>query len=310
MKSVEIEAKQSTVDPVVQAKTCLYTGHRYLVSGDVSMLMGMPHGVVSNYSVSSSQGKLDVPQATNSERDGIYIWDPDIDLNSSELTVCHDDKQNESLFNRCTINSNYMERVQHSLQGPELVTHHGVTRLALSIEVNFTFSTEHYAAQLGVVHLVEATRFLTLEGGKKISLLQTPEPEIPVLFLEDAEDTQAVKHIGTGQSLAEKKDYVYCNTIEQIIPEHYNDNIVETVTVLEQYRSYFMQRATSHNGDKPIWTPVLAPILWGWSIRVGRRVDHEWGILKRKLILPTPGNDGLQMPEWEDNTINCSNIII
>jgi len=204
------------------------------------------------------------------------------------------------------IKSNNIEITRQALEGPQLITDNGDTRLSLSLLIDFTFATANYAAQLAVIHLVEATRFLSLENGKQASLLNTQEQESPVLYLENPADEQALKLIGAPQPLATKQSYSYQLGLEQLIAEQYEGDKVETVTVLEQYRSFVMQRAVPFDESANIWTPIYAPLLWGWSIRVGRRVDGEWGILKRKLILPTPGNDGLQLPEWEDNTSNCS----
>jgi hypothetical protein len=51
-----------------------------------------------------------------------------------------------------------------------------------------------------------------------------------------------------------------------------------------------------------IWVPALTPVMWGWSIRVGRRTDGEWGILRRKLLMPTSLDAGPELPLWQTDT--------
>jgi hypothetical protein len=93
----------------------------------------------------------------------------------------------------------------------------------------------------------------------------------------------------------------YHLTLRQTIPDQYQEKTVESVTVLEQYKSYFMQRERSDSAERVIWTPLLEAVNWGWSIRVGYRADGELGILRRKLMLPAVGNDGLELPQWQTN---------
>lgn len=304
MIQLDFVSNNKTRSQAKQAPSSLYTGHRYKVKSYAANDKHAPHGLVGGYSVSPSQGialSLSAPDI-----ESLYLWDADIDLKSAGLSIANDDNNEDTLAANSRIKSNYIEITHHALDGPQLTSNNGETCLMLSMAVDFTFTTANYAAQLAVIHLVEATRFIKLKNGNSISLLDT-EDEDPVLYLETPLDDQALKLIGSAQDIGDKNHYHYQHTIQQPIPDQFTGQEVESVTVLEQYRSYFMQRATPFDENENIWTPIYAPILWGWSIRVGRRVDDEWGILKRKLIIPIPGNDGLQLPEWETNTIDCSN---
>lgn len=305
MIKLDFVTSSKAINQESQATQKFYTGHQYVASSISTKYMNTPHGIVGDYKISPVQGKAQA--VTMPYSDSIYLWDTDIDLKNAGFSIAEQANFEDTVMATGRIKSNYIEITRQALEGPQLITDNGATRLSLSMFVDFTFATANYAAQLAMVHLVEATRFINLENGRQVSLLDTQEQECPVLYLENPADEQALKLIGTPQPLATKQSYCYQLGIEQNIPEHYEGEKVETVTVLEQYRSFVMQRAVPFDEKANIWTPIYAPLLWGWSIRVGRRVDGEWGILKRKLILPTPGNDGLQLPEWDDNTINCSN---
>ena len=291
-----------------QALANLITGRCYIIDGNHSSGLIASHGIVSDYQVSSAQGKavpLTIPSGHNSLQ-SCFLWDTDLDRKNLDISLLDEENQQTLVLADCAVKNNALEIDNHSLQGPELLTVDGVTRLTLSLQADYQFSSDSFAAQLGMIHLVEATRFIRLEDGREISLLNTHDNEAPVLVVEHPTDEQAVKLLHDTQDLGNKQTYSYHYSIGQDIPEYIDGIEVESVTVLEQYLSYFMQRAIPFDDRQNIWTPIHAPLLWGWSIRVGRRGDEEWGILKRKLILPTAGNDGFQLPEWEYNTAHCS----
>ena len=75
------------------------------------------------------------------------------------------------------------------------------------------------------------------------------------------------------------------------------------MTILEQYQTYFLQRELPFSQDN-IWTPTCAPVSWGWSIRIARRHDGEWGIARQKLLMPALDHNGLALPAWEGNSLN------
>lgn len=47
------------------------------------------------------------------------------------------------------------------------------------------------------------------------------------------------------------------------------------------------------------------PVTWGWSICVAKNGADEWAIVRRKLMLPTVGHEGLQLPHWHNQLIAC-----
>jgi hypothetical protein len=110
----------------------------------------------------------------------------------------------------------------------------------------------------------------------------------------------------SDQALGESQPYRISSTISQAIPEQWHGQAVVDLVVMERYSSYLLQRATLAEDNQTLWTPLYFPISWGWSIRAGRRYDGEWDIMRRKLMLPITGQDGLQFPLWRDNSLQCS----
>jgi len=178
----------------------------------------------------------------------------------------------------------------------------------LSIEPRFaaSYATTQFAAKLGEIRLVEAQRFVTDIAGNRYDLLNTAAADAAVLYLENSDDTQVIRQQSEWQHLGENKDYDFSYRIVQPLPNTVNNLQVHSVTVLEQYTSYFVQRPFTGLGPYSQWVPAYAPITWGWSLRVEHSNDG-WVITRRKLILPVVGSDGWQLPQWQSSTLSYGN---
>jgi hypothetical protein len=291
----------------------IHTGLRYRFECQDLSVFHSVHGVCGDYRISAERGDIQSVAATpaNNNVTECYFWDTDVDLSRLTCDVWQNTSNGPQPLKDYHLKSNRLMMQKTELEGPQIISREENALLTLSPRFDFTFYTDSYAAQLGVINLVQATRFITLDNGNKVPLLDTDNEESAVLYLENPSDDQAIKLVSTPQEISVARQHTYTCTISQHIPAIFNGESVASVTVLEQYWSYLMQRAlpgdNNHN-THDIWIPVYSPVSWGWSIRVGHRTDGEWGILRRKLILPTTGHDGLQLPAWNKNTVDCATL--
>lgn len=186
----------------------------------------------------------------------------------------------------------------------DLVIAEGVDCAVLAITPKFQvrYRALAHAAQLGEIRLVTASRFVTDEKGEQHRLLDTEPAGAPVLFREDGDDNSPVLQRSDWQFQNTEKNYAFDYCIAQPLKRTVQGRQVKTVTVLEQYTSYFMQRALTADPNNAIWVPACAPVLWGWSLRVEPEND-AWVITRRKLVPPVVGSDGLELPHWLDSTL-------
>ena len=241
------------------------------------------NGVIGGYRISLNQGDvLPVSESDNA----YYIWDNDSPLHSPVF-------ENEFQLESVTLNRPSVERVG------------GAYYLVMQPEFQVSFSTATHSARLGEIRLVESERFFTLENGDSLTITDTQEMGAPVLYLQHRDDTAVVRQETDLQLQGTDREYFFGESVSQKIPDYINNVPVASVTVLERFTSYFMQQVLA-TPDQSIWVPVCAPISWGWSIRVGRRYDQEWDILRRKLMLPTVGHDGWEMPTWRSNLVQSA----
>ncbi|RLT94728.1 MAG: hypothetical protein D9N11_15440 [Ketobacter sp.] len=241
------------------------------------------HGVIGGYRISLSQGEvLPVNEADNA----YYIWDNDSPLHSPLF-------ENEFQLESVTLNRPSVARVG------------GACYLVMQPEFQVSFTTATHSARLGEIRLVESERFVTLENGDSLTITDTQEIGAPVLYLQHRDDTAVVRQETDLQLQGTDREYFFGESVSQKVPDYINSVAVSSVTVLERFTSYFMQQVLS-TPEQSIWVPVCAPISWGWSIRVGRRYDQEWDILRRKLMLPTVGHDGWEMPTWRSNLVQSA----
>ncbi len=291
--------------------TTIHAGRRYDVGCQDLSALNSTHGVIGDYRMTIQCGEI-IPITSETSTGKLFecfFWDADIDFTQLQCSLVDDIKNLHLPLQDCKLSTNRLVLKRAELKGPELTGDNGETSLSLSPRFDFTFSTDSFAAQLGVIHLVQSTRFITLEKRKEIHLVDTSNESAPVLYLENPRDEQAIKFVVTQSEAGITREHNFTTTISQPIPDEVDGETVASVTVLEQYHSYFMQCAIPPDDRYNIWIPIYAPIAWGWSIRVGRRTDGDWGILRRKLILPTTGHDGLLLPTWSNNTIACSSFL-
>lgn len=249
---------------------CAYPSERFAHCSD-----DFPEGIIADYSISAESATI---QAASTNAEMLYIY------NGEYLDEFH-------------LQSNQLQLLNAFTDGPQVQQDELSTQLLMQMEFPLQFSTHASAAQLGVVHLVQSQRSLQLQNGEHITLLESKEP---VLYLDQNNHRDGIELI-TEQDERRQSDYHYRLSLHQAIPEIINGIALESLTVLEQYQSYFMQRPLLNN-TSVIWTPLLAPISWGWSIRIGRRADGAWTIVRRKLVLPSVSHDGLLLPLWQSNT--------
>jgi len=240
------------------------------------------NGVVGGFNLSLDSAEL-LPVA---DEGGYYIWDNDNPLYAPAV-------ENEFQLESTTLNRPAVERVG------------GAYFLVLQPEFHVSFSTATHSARLGEIRLLESERFYTMEDGSSITITDTQEIGSPVLYRQTRDDQRVVRQVTDMQLQGTEREYFFGECVNQPIPEQIDGVAVACVTVLEQYTSYFMQQVLSQS-EPSIWVPVCAPISWGWSIRVGRRHDQEWDILRRKLMLPTVGHEGWSMPTWRSNLVHCA----
>ncbi|MEE2733062.1 MAG: hypothetical protein VYA55_19740 [Pseudomonadota bacterium] len=270
-----------TSSKVITRPVTVARGQRLPIGDLDSACLRDVSGVIGDYRISLEQGAV-VP-LTDSDA-AYYIWDNDSPLHTPVF-------ENEFQLEAATLNRPVVERIA------------GESYLVMQPEFHVRFSTATHSARLGEIRLLESERFITLKNGDSLTISDTQEVGAPVLYLQHKEDQAILRQETDLQLQGTDREYFFCESVSQRIPEQVNGVEVSSVTVLERFSSYFMQQVMSVP-DQSIWVPVCAPVAWGWSIRVGRRFDQEWDILRRKLMLPTVGHEGWEMPTW------CSNLAL
>lgn len=296
LKLVETRSVVDATDPGVQQQ--LYTGRRYYIDDDIDR--PLPRGVIGDYRISARRSEIHTPVFDRQGRAMIRFWDSD--LAPSILSPwAPTDRNHRPLPLDSGLKSNTLLLSGSELEGPALDQEQ---RLWMAANFDLNFSTLCDAAQLGVLTLVESQRFLDLEGGERVPLLDTGAQagEPPVLYI-DPQAPALVSPVEAVQPRGESRDYRLSTRVSQPVIRSWQGRAVASVTVLEQYFSYFMQQPDNADGEPQCWLPLHPPVAWGWSIRLGRRVDGEWDILRRKVIRPTIGHEGVHLPVWENNTI-------
>lgn len=239
------------------------------------------HAFIGNYRISTTEATIEPIKTGGSG----FLWDPDA-APGADLAL------------------NEFQLGTTALHGPNIFTSAGGYWLMIEPQFDVRYKSHHYAARLGEIRLVESQRFLTLNNGERITLLDTQTLGKPVLYLQDSEDTAVVRQQSPWQMVGESKAYSFNYRITQALPGQWHGNPVRDVTVLEQYTSFFMEKPLSDPFEHSIWVPTHAAIDWGWSIRVEQK-PTGWAITRRKLMLPTVSNDPWQLPQWQSNTLEC-----
>lgn len=226
-------------------------------------------------------------------------------IHSGELLPARDDGP-AFIWNHpgdLALSENECQLLSASLENLSIEEVIGGSLLAITPSFTLSYKTLAHAAQLGEIRLVAAHRYITdVEGGQH-SLLDTDAADGPVLYLESPEDMAVIRQLTPWQSRNSKRDYCFDYRIGQALLQEWHGVPVSSVTVLEQYTSFFMQRAVSCNPEQTLWVPAYAPITWGWCLRVERE-NGDWVITRRKRVPPVVGHDGWQLPQWRGNTLD------
>jgi len=266
---------------------------------------GIQHGLIGDYQLNLQTAEITPLSGMNDEIVSGYFWDSHCDLEALSLHVEIDRHVNAESIKKYRLDNNRLEIQVAALHGPVIAATGQSALLSLSPHFEVRYSTDAFSAQLSLLHLVQTRRFFTLANGKCLHILDSGEEDQAVLHLSSAEAQQPMAWSSPVQQQGTSQIYQITNEISQAIPAAIDNQPVIGLTVLERYSSYWLQRALPFNSES-IWTPLAPPISWGWSIRVGRRYDGEWDIMRRKLMLPISGADGLQLPLWKRNSLACA----
>ncbi len=284
-------------DAAAKATESHPVGRRYMVHAASGVQM--PHGVVGDYHISEQAGEAEQWLLDGQGTAECLVWDTEIEGGAAESLSIFGPEGERLSADSLGINACVLETAEQEWP----LYQHNTLSLMPRLEVRF--STDVSSARLGLITLVEAQRFLLLEDGTRHTLLDTnsgldDDCGHSALYLK-ARGAGAVDQITPLQARGVTGNYCFSVPLSQPLIEEVGGTPVVSMTVLEQYSSYVMQQLD--DPDNGVWLPVHAPITWGWSIRVGRRNDREWDILRRKMIRPTVGHEGLQLPVWTTNTL-------
>jgi len=129
-------------------------------------------------------------------------------------------------------------KIIHPESGPQLTT---------SVNFDFVFSTCLPAVQLGLLSLVETECFALLGNGECYSLRNSGEG-CRVLYLADGGESDRIfTPLLEANQDAGSRQHNHRLSLIQDIPEQLEGSEVVTLTVLEHYTSYFMQRELPFN---------------------------------------------------------------
>jgi len=292
--------------PAKPSTPTIHTATEIVAPGNASNTLADNHGIVGAYRLGLEVATIAPVAAVDGEA-RFFIWDDEARFAAPETSWQQAECRHATITD-CSVKGNHCVILASEVEGPELITSGETTRLQLSASWQLQWDTASYSAELGVITLQESQRFITLENGEQVTVTDSREADAPVLYLQGSDDREIVKPIAVQQQ-GVKQQHGYSVTVSQHLPKSQDGHGVESVTVLEQYRSYFMQRP-SDSKARTIWAPLVAPISWGWSIRVRRRHDGEWAIARRKLMMPTVGHEGLELPLWQNNSLRFSNLAL
>lgn len=257
--------------------------------GDDSVIAG-------NYILNNEKAVLEPVQAQPNGYVKAYFWQRGLGgqelqslrpRNMQGQTIARDDKL---LSNRALLQSD-------KLIGPNIITLSERPALSITPECIIQFSTDAGAAKLGEIRLIDSSRFITLSSGKTVPIICTDPAQGQALLLTHDQSTPVMTQ-NFIQPHNTSETYLVRRSVNQYLPNFFNGEKVVCVTVLEHVTSYFMQKLTA--SAEAIWTPVLSPISWGWSVRAEHH-KGDWNISKSKVMRPTQHGDGLELPTWSTN---------
>lgn len=257
------------------------------------------HGICAGLDYDIQHGHV-LPASASPQQHQYYLWDIDEELDTDNFSFSTAEGETIALPAMANVLTSHFVISHCTLHEPQIIDHEASPQLTTTASFEFVFSTKLPAARLGVLSLVESQCFAQLKNGER-HILRDNENEQARLYLPDAGSQAEVPSpiLAANCGMAPIQDQHEIR-LAWPIPQSLNGQEIETLTVQEQYTSFFMQRELPFSQDN-IWTPVCAPISWGWSMRVAKRSDGDWCIVRQKLLTPAVGHNGLVMPEWEGN---------
>ena len=275
----------------------LVLGRKYQLLGE-NLADDIP-GICGSQVFSAQNGCV-MPRQYNGPSDYGYLWDSDSLSALSGLSLMTAEGEQVTLNANTPVASNRFVLSHTTLTKPEIHNQGNKLQLVLRAGFDFVYTADTMDACVGVLHLVESHCCVVLKNGEKHALLDSGD-EQKMLCLKQPDPQDVVNPVVEVSKSHDALRQSHTESVNHTIPEQVDGIEMETMTVLEQYQSFFLHREQPFN-EENIWTPVCAPISWGWSIRIARRHDDEWGIARQKLLLPTVGQNGMEMPVWAGNT--------
>ncbi len=293
---VYLKTPQHTPSVVTPITPSVIVGRQYQVNNDG--LDETLHGICGGQDYTRHYGRM------LSAMDNLcFVWDVDGELTSEEPVLCSAEGEAFTLTPTTKILTSHFVFSHSALCEPKIIHPETGPQLTTTANFDFVFNTTLQAVHLGLLSLVETQCFAQLKNGERFTLRESGEGN-PVLYLTDSIGphdviTSILEINGSADSL----QHSHRITLTQPIPDQLEGSEVETLTVLEQYTTFFMQRELPFSQEN-IWTPLCPPVTWGWSMRVAKRHDGDWCIVRQKLLTPTVGHNGLEMPVWEGNQLD------
>jgi hypothetical protein len=284
----------------------IYVGRRYpyaegLAVAETRHLWADQDLLVGGYRIAGNRAEV-LAADPESRPDQLFVWNADVQAKSLQGILADRAADTDSPSQAQALVANRLQLASAQLVGPELEVTGSGALLSMTAAFDLEWHADVCAAELGAVELVQAMRSIRYEDGSEQTLVDTSDCDEPVRYEPGSGGASAIRPLGERLSQGGSRRLPYQLALSQTIPSHVEGKAVADVTVLEKYTTYFMQCEAPNDPDNHIWIPMLHPVMWGWSIRVGRRTDGEWGILRRKLFLPTSMDEGLSLPCWETNT--------
>lgn len=275
----------------------LLVGRKYRLLGE-NPPVDMP-GICGGQKFSADIGAI-LPRQNTAAHQDAFLWDGDSLSGCSAVSALTAEGECLALGGNTPVANNRFVLSAATVTKPEILNPGNGPQLSLQAGFDFVYTADAMNARLGVLTLVEAQCFVVVNSGERHELRNSgDEQKLLYLTAEGQQDiVNPLADVSRGHDTLSQN---HTENVSHAIPEQVEGSAMETMTVLEQYQTFFLQRELPFS-EENIWTPVCAPISWGWSIRIARRHDDEWGIARQKLLMPTVGHDGMEMPEWQGNT--------
>lgn len=283
--------------PGTSALPSLFIGRKYCSA--TGLIPANTHGICTDFVCTPDRGGF-TELTDNNTSQHAFLWDSDCLPNLAGTTLHTPTGENIAVNANTPVLTNRFVITNTRLDKPSIKATNNEQHLSIQAEFDYAFTADQMDASLGALSLVETQCFLLLENGQQHSLLNTDEQA--ALFLSADNQSSAISPIIDASKSNDTLNQSWQINITHAIHDQLDGISVESLTVLEQYQTFFMQRELPFT-DENIWTPVSTPISWGWSMRIARRYDGEWGIARQKLLMPTAGHNGMEMPSWESNTL-------